>query len=173
MYTLGPDEKASRVMAYIPTGLVRGEIVTPKSVRINTWLRTDSAPDYIHFYNAQWLQASVGSIKSTAYHELLLPVSQLIAFHLVPPSDEPLDYNPLEDNRINTPVQIVIGLFMAQGFVRKSAHTNLITALQIAHSPWLSVYEVQINSPYLPQMPSLQVSMMLVRSAQVAVIPQA
>lgn len=172
MYTLGPEEKTSLVMAYTQTGLVRGEIVTRDSVRINTWLRTDSAPDYIHFHNAQWLQASAGTVKSMAHNELLLSVSQLIGFHAVPPSDEPLDYNPREDNRINKPVQIVMGLFMVKGFVRTSAQTDLVTSLQIVHSPWLSIYEAEISSPQLPQMPPLQVPMALVRPMQVAFIPQ-
>jgi hypothetical protein len=172
MHTFGPEEKATLVMAYIQTGLVRGEIVTRDSVRINTWLRTDSAPDYIHFYKSQWLQASAGTIKSMAYNELLLPVSQVIGFHPVPPTDEPLDYNPREDNRINKPVQVVMGLFTVRGFVRTSAQTDLVTSLQIMHSPWLSIYEAEISSPQLPQMPSIQVPMMLVRPMQVAFIPQ-
>ncbi|RJP51644.1 MAG: hypothetical protein C4583_08260 [Anaerolineaceae bacterium] len=172
MYTLGPEEKASLVMAYLQTGLVRGEIVTRDSVRINTWLRTDSAPDYIHFHNSQWLQASAGTIKSMAYNELLLPVSQLIGFHPVPPTDEPLDYNPREDNRINKPVLVAMGLFMVKGFLRTSAQTDLVTNLQITHSPWLSIYEAEISSPQLPQMPPLQVPMLLVRPMQVVFVPQ-
>lgn len=172
MYTLGPEEKASLVMAYTQTGLIRGEVVTRDSVRINTWLRTDSAPDYIHFYKSQWLQASAGMIKSMAYNELLLPVSQLIGFHPVPPTEEPLDYNPREDNRINKPVLIVLGLFVINGFLHTSAQTDLVTSLQITHSPWLSVYEAEISSPHLPQMPPIQVPMMLVRPMHVAFIPQ-
>ena len=172
MYTLGPEEKASLVMAYTQTGLVRGEVVIRESVRLNTWLRTDSAPDYVHLYKVQWLQSIGGTIKSSAYNDLLLPATQLIGFHPVPPSDEPLDYNAREDNRINKPVLIVMGLFMVKGFVRTSAQTDLVTSLQITHSPWLSIYEAEINSPQLPQMPPLQVSMLLVRPTQVAFIPQ-
>jgi len=172
MYTLGLEEKASLVMAYTQTGLVRGEIVTRDSVRLNTWLRTDSAPDYIHLYKLQWLQASGGTIKPLAYNELLLPTSLLIGFHPVPPTDEPLDYNPREDNRVNKPVIVLMGLFVVKGAVRTSAQTDLVTSLQIAHSPWLSVYEAEISSPQLPQMPSLQVPMLLVRPMQVAFVPQ-
>lgn len=172
MYTLGPEEKATLVMAYTQNGLVRGEVVTRDSVRINTWLRTDSAPDYIHFFKVQWLQASAGPIKPLAYNELLLPVSQMIGFHAVPPSNEPLDYNPREDNRINKPIELVMGLFVVKGFVRTSAQTDLVTSLQITHSPWLSIYETEISSTHLPQMPPLQIPMMLVRPMHVAFIPQ-
>jgi hypothetical protein len=172
MYTLGPEEKVSLVMVYTQTGLLRGEVVTRESVRINTWFRTDSAPDYMHLYKLQWLQASGGAVKPFAYTELLLPATLMIGFHLVPPTDEPLDYNPREDNRVNKPVTILMGLFVVKGSIRTSAQTDLITSLQIAHSPWLSVYDVEISSPQLPQMPPLQVPMMLVRPTQVAFVQQ-
>lgn len=172
MYTLGPEEKVSVVMAYTQTGLVRGEIVTRESARINTWLRTDSAPDFIHLHKLQWLQASGGAIKPLAYAELLLPVSLIIGFHLVPPASEPLDYNEREDNRVNKRITILMGLFVVNGHIRTSAQTDLLTNLQISHSPWLSVYEAEISSPQLPQMPPLQVPMLLVRSTQVAFVPQ-
>lgn len=172
MYTLGPEEKASVVMAYTQSGLVRGEIVTRDSVRLNTWFRTDSAPDFIHLYNLQWLQASGGVVKPLAYAELLLPVSLVIGFHLAPPSQEPLDYNAQEDNRINKPVTILMGFFVVKGSIRTSAQTDLVTNLQISHSPWLSIYEAEISSPQLPQMPPFKVPMMLIRPAQAAFVPQ-
>jgi len=172
MYTLGPEEKVSIVMAYTQTGLVRGEIMTRESMRINTWFRTDSAPDIIHLYKPQWLQSSGGAFKNIAYTELLLPVPLIIGFHLAPPAQEPLDYNAREDNRVNKSVTILLGLFVVNGNVRISTQTDLVTSLQISHSPWISVYEAEISSPQLPQMPPLQIPMLLVRPAQVAFIPQ-
>jgi hypothetical protein len=173
MYTLGPEEKVSLVMAYTQTGLMRGEVVTRESVRINTWLRTDSAPDYIHLYKLQWLQASGGgAIKSLAYPELLLPAPLMIGFHLAPPSDEPLDYNVREDNRINKPVTVLMGLFVVNGNIRTTSQTDLITSLQISHSPWLSLYDAEISSPTITQMPPIQIPMLLVRPTQVAFILQ-
>ena len=172
MYTLGPEEKATLVMAYTQTGLVRGEVVTPASVRINTWLRTDSAPDYIHFHKLQWLQINGGTVKSQAMDELLLPTSTLIGFHPAPPSGEPLDYIPNEDKRVNKPVTILMGIFVAKGNFRATAQTSLLSSLEISHSPWLSIYEAEIGSPHLPQMPAFQIPMLLVRSLQVAFVPQ-
>ena len=172
MYTLGPEEKASVVMAYTQTGLIRGEIVTRDSVRINTWLRTDSAPEYIHIYKSQWIQASIGQVKSFAYPEILLPISPVIGFHLTPPSTEPLDYNEREDNRANKPVTILMGLFVVKGNLRISAQSDIGTTLSISHSQWISVYEAEINSPQLPQMPPFTVPMLLVRAPQVVFVIQ-
>ena len=172
MYTLGPEEKVSVVMAYTQTGLIRGEIVTRDSIRINTWLRTDSAPEYLHLYKTQGIQISGGAVRTSSYGELLLPVSLVIGFHLVPPTNEPLDYNASEDNRINKHVTALMGLFVVKGSVRTSAQTDLVTSLQISHSPWLSIYDAEVSSPQLPQMPPLQVPMALVRPLQSAFVQE-
>lgn len=172
MYTLSPEEKASLVMAYTQTGLVRGEVVTRDAIRINTWLRTDSAPDYMRLFKAQWIQSVGGVVKPMNQAELILPVSAMIGFHLAPPAQEPLDYNEREDNRVNKPVLIFMGLFLVKGNIRASAQTDLVTALQLTHSPWTSIYNAEISSPQIPQMPPMQVPMAVVRTSQVVVVPQ-
>jgi hypothetical protein len=172
MYVLGSEEKTSFIVAYTSNGLIRGEIVTRENVRLNTWFRTESAPDYLHLYKVQWLQAVAGAIKPLAYNELLLPVSLVIGFHVVPPSQEPLDYDAREDNRVNKSTTISMGLFVVNGNVRISAKTDLVTNLQITHSPWISVYDAEVSSPHLPQMPPLHVPMLLVRPTHVGFILQ-
>jgi hypothetical protein len=172
MYTLGPEEKASFVVAYTQNGLIRGEIVTKENVRLNTWFRTEGAPDYLHLYKLQWLQAVAGTIKPVAHAELLLPVPLVIGFHVVPPTQEALDYDAREDNRVNKSTTISMGLFVVNGNVRISAKTDLVTSLIINHSAWISVYDAEISSLYLPQMPPLQVPMLLVRPTQVGFVLQ-
>jgi hypothetical protein len=171
MYTLGPEEKASVIVVYTQNGLIRGEVVTRENMRLNTWFRTDSAPEYLHLYRLQWIQAVAGVIKPLAYDELLLPLSLVIGFHLAPPSREPLDYDAREDKRVNRPTTIIMGLFVVNGNVRTTAQTDLATSLQISHSPWVSVYDVEISSPHLAQMPPLQTPMMLVRPTHAGFIP--
>ncbi|GER79852.1 MAG: hypothetical protein JETCAE02_17650 [Anaerolineaceae bacterium] len=172
MYTPGPEDKVTLVMAYTQNGLIRGEVVTMKTMRINNWLRTDSAPDYFHFYNLQWLQMTAGGIKSAAYQELILPVSQAIGFHAAPPSQEPLDYDEREDRRVNKPVTIHMGLFTVNGYFRAASQSDLLTTLSVSHSAWMSIYDASVSSPYIPQMPPIQVSMMLARSEQIGFILQ-
>lgn len=172
MYTLGPEEKAAVIMAYTQSGLIRGEVIVPVSVRLHTWFRTSSAPDHLHIYNPRWIQSSSGGIRSTAYPDLLFPVSLIIGFHPAPPTQELLDYDPREDNRVNKPVTILMGLFVANGYYRASAQTNLLTVLQISHSPWLSIYDAAITSTYLTQMPPIHVPMLLVRPDQVGFVLQ-
>lgn len=172
MYTLGPEEKATLVMAYTHNGLIRGEVITPASVRLNAWLRTDIAPDYLHFHNLHWLQSSEAGVHSAAYPALLLPAALVIGFHPAPPSQEPLDYDPREDNRVSRPVTILMGLFVVNGHYRASVQMDLAATLQISHSPWFSIYDASIHSPHLPQMPPIHAPMLLVRLAQVGFVPQ-
>jgi hypothetical protein len=83
-----------------------------------------------------------------------------------------LDYNVREDNRVNKPITILMGLFTVTGNFRTSPQADLLTNLQISHSPWVSIYDATISSPQLPQMPPFQVPMLLIRPAQVVFIPQ-
>ncbi len=55
MYTLAAGEKATLVMAYTETMLVRGEVITTENIRVNTWLRTAGVPEYMHILRAQIL----------------------------------------------------------------------------------------------------------------------
>ncbi len=171
MYKVGPDEKVSAVMAYTQSGLVRGEVVLPKVVRVNTWLRTDSAPEYLRLFKVNWLQFSGGSVRTASYQELLLPVSMVLAFHPAPPNQEPLDYDEREDNRVSRRVMVLMGGFVAEGYYRAAARSDLATTLQILHSPWFSIYSARITSPQLPQMPAISTPMFLVRPDRVSFVP--
>ena len=73
MYTLASDEKATLVLAYTHNMLVRGEAVTKDNARVNVWLRTDGAPNYIHLLNAQVLVFWGGPPKLLSYTEFFLP----------------------------------------------------------------------------------------------------
>jgi hypothetical protein len=101
-----------------------------------------------------------------------MAVPLVIGFHVVPPTQEALDFDAREDNRVNKSTTISMGLFVVNGNVRISAKTDLVTSLIINHSAWISVYDAEISSLYLPQMPPLQVPMLLVRPTQVGFILQ-
>jgi hypothetical protein len=172
MYTLSPEEKASVVMAYTQSGLIRGEIVLREGVRVNTWLRTEGAPDYIHLYKSQWIQVSGGPLKPLTYSEVILPASIVLGFHIAPPAQEPLDYDERESNRISASLTVLMGMFVVKGKIRISAKSDIATSLQISHAQWLSVYDAEVSSPQLTQMPPFAVPMLLVRAPQVGFVLQ-
>jgi hypothetical protein len=169
MYILRPDEMTSAVMLYTLQSVVRGEAVVKRNVpRVNIWLRTDGAPRYMHVLKAQVLVFGGSPVKAASYSELYFPTSQVIAFHTLPPTEEPLDYDPSEGDRKMEAVDLLVGTFVMKGQIRISTHTEVDHTLESAVVSWMSVYDVSITNPYLPQMPALQVPMVLVNPSNVS-----
>ena len=169
MYILRPDEKTSLLMLYTMHSVVRGEAVVKQSVpRVNLWLRTDGAPRYIHILKPQVLVFGGSQVKALTYSELYFPTSQVIAFHTLPPTEEPLDYEPNDADRRMEAVELLVGTFVMKGMIRVSTHTEVDTTLESARVAWMSVYEASITNSYLPQMPALQVPMVVINPSYVA-----
>jgi hypothetical protein len=169
MYILRPDEKTTPVMMYTEESVVRGEVVTKDVVhRINIWLRTDGVPKYMHLLKAQMVLFGGGSGRTLSYPEIYFPSAELIAFHTLPPMDEPLDYDPAEANRMMVDVDMIVGTFVMTGRIRISTQTEVGVSLEMARVAWTSLYDATITNPYLPQMPPLSVPMVLVNPAHVA-----
>ncbi len=169
MYILRPDEKTTPVMLYTHDTLVRGDAVSKQSVlRVNIWLRTDGAPKYIHVLKPQVIVFGGTPVKPLTFSEIYFPTSQLIGFHTLPPTDEALDYDPNEANRVMQDIQVLMGSFVVKGKIRISAQTEVSTSLEVARITWMSIYDAEIANPYLPQMPPMKVPMMLVNPERVA-----
>lgn len=169
MYVLRPDEKTTPVMLYTRDALVRGDAVSKENVqRVNIWLRSDGAPKYMHILKPQVIVFGGTPVKPLSFSEIFFPTSRLIAFHTLPPTDEPLDYDANEANRVMQDVQALVGTFVVKGRIRISAQTELATSLEVARVAWMSIYEAEIANPYLAQMPPLRVPMLLVKPEEVA-----
>jgi len=169
MYVLKPDEKTTPVMLYSQDKLVRGEVVTKETVmRMNIWLRTDGAPNYLHILKPHVIVFGGTPVKSLTFSEIFFPNSQLIGFHTLPPVDEPLDYDTDEANRMMQDVQVLMGTFVVKGKLRISTQTELYSSLEMARVSWLSLYDVEIVNPFVPQMPPMHVPMMLINPVHVA-----
>jgi hypothetical protein len=157
------------MMVYTRDTLVRGEVVVNESVhRVNIWLRTDGAPKYMHILKAQAIVFEGSPVKPLSYSELYFPTSEVIAFHTLPPTDEPLDFDANEADRMMQTIDVLVGTFLMHGSIRISTHTELRTSLEVARVAWMSLYDVEITNPYLPQMPMLEIPMVLVNPNHVA-----
>ncbi len=169
MYILRPDEKTCLVMLYTLHNVVRGEVVVKQNVlRVNIWLRTDGAPRYLHILKPQVLVFGGSPVKALTYSELYFPTSEVIAYHTLPPMHEPLDYESDETNRRMEDVDLVVGTFVMKGKIRTSTQTELDTTLESAVVSWMSIYDVSITNPHLPQMPALEAPMVLVNPNHIA-----
>jgi len=66
------------------------------------------------------------------------------------------------------PVELQVGTFLMKGRLRVSTQAEMTTTLDIARTSWMSVYEVSVSNLCLPQMPAIQVPMVLVSPNHVA-----
>ena len=170
MYTLGPEDKATMVMAYSQTGMIRGEVVTRDNVRVSVLLRMDGTPDFIRVYNPNVISLAGGQARSAAYSDILVPSASLMGFHIAPPAHDQLDYDNDETNRTNAPVSLIMGAFNLKGRIRISEQSDIATTIATGRIQWMSIYDVEITSPLIPQMPAIRAPMLLVRPSMVSFV---
>jgi hypothetical protein len=171
-YTLQAGEKATPIMVYTENSMIWGDVINKEALRINTWLRTPSAPQYVAIHDAQVLtMAGGGPPKPQSIRELFVPALLVDAFHLMPPAQEPLDYEPNEPNRKMVPVIALAGLFRFDAYVRMSTQTSLERFLDVMKESFTSLYEVEVSSPALPGMSALKVPFMIIRREKVLFSP--
>lgn len=166
MKPLASDEKSAMVMVYTHNSLVRGEVVIKESLRVSIWLRTQGIPNFIHLHNAQVILFGGTPPKTLAYPELFVPTVDVFGFHIAPPEQDPVDYDPTEAKRMMQPVDLMIGTFLLKGKLRISTLTDVSTTLDVSRALWLSIYDADITNPYLPQF-NVHVPMLLVNPSHV------
>jgi hypothetical protein len=162
---LAPDEKTAQVMIYTPASLFWGDIVVKQMIRISTWLRTNTVPDRLCLINAKALVTNTGSTTRppVSFSELYVSVTQIQAFHLIPPAKDPIDFDPSEPNRKMEPVNALVGSFHIKGFIRISANGNLKKFLEVNRESYTAVYDAEISNLITPSMGNIAVPFLLVR----------
>jgi len=163
------SEKTTPVMVYTQNLLIRGQVITKESIRVSIWLRTQGAPEYIRMKNVQIvIFGGNGPLQTQTFGEYYIPTSQVLAFHIVPPAKDEIDYDETEKNRMMVPLTFLIGTFRLNGLMRISANTDISSHLSIVKSPLVSIYELDISNPALPTMGTLHVPMALIRPSVVS-----
>jgi hypothetical protein len=104
-----------------------------------------------------------GPVATITMAEMHIPIAQVLAFHMLPPQQDPLDYEPNEPNRKMIPVTALVGSFRFDGLLRMSTQSNLHNFLEVIKEVYTSLYEVKISQPERPSMASLQVPYTIVR----------
>lgn len=169
MYILKPDEKMTPVMLYTQDTMVNGEMVTKQAARVSILLRSDGAPKFLHLLKPHIVIFDRGPAPITlTYTELYFPTAQVVAFHTMPPTDEPLDYDATEASRMMQEVQVLAGAFVMKGNIRVSTHTEVVQSLEIAGGAWMSLYDAEIANLHVSQMPVSQAPMVLFNPSRVA-----
>jgi len=155
---LADDEKNVPLMLYTPNAMIWGEVIVKQAIRASTWLRTNAAPDKIVLNNAKVIITSTTKpLQPASFRELIVPISAIGAYHLIPPASDPLDYDPTEPNRIMVPVVILFGSTKITGKMRMTQQSNLQKYLDVTHERFSSVYDAVITNTLLPSLGTLKI----------------
>jgi hypothetical protein len=161
---LAPDEKTAQVMIYTPSSMYWGDIIVKNMVRVSTWLRTNTVPDRICLLNAKMLVTTTGtSPRPASFPELHISVTQILAFHLLPPAKDPPDFDPTEPNRKMEPANALVGSFLIKGFLRISNNVDLKRFLEVTREAYTAVYDAEITNLIISGMGPIAVPFVLVR----------
>jgi hypothetical protein len=163
-YAVASDEKVIPVMVYTLTSVIRGDIVIKQTIRVSTWLRSAGSADYLFLHDAQVLFLGAGGHNiHTALAEFLVPSQQILALHVLPPTQEALDYDVSEPNRKIAPTSVFFGSFQIQCNLRMATTTNLATFLSTAKESFLTLYDGEITNQAIPNMNKIRAPMLYVR----------
>jgi hypothetical protein len=166
MYELAPDEKRTTIMVYSRNKLIHGDLITRQTVKVSILPRMQAFANYLHFLDTQvWLFGG-GDPRVLKYSEYFFPMDRMIGLHIAPPDCDPPDFTAGLANRTMTEISMILGVFVVKGQIRISTQVPLAGNLELAHKNWLSVYEADISSPFLPQMPVIHVPFILVKPAE-------
>ncbi len=165
-FALAADEKSAQVMIYTMNSLFWGAVVVKAIIRVSTWLRTNSVPDWITLYNAGSIITTSGTAPRTMnFTEVDVPVQQIIAYHLLPPAADPLDYDATEPNRRMEPINVLIGTFQVKGMLRINASASLKRHLEVTREAYTPIYDAEVTNLILTAFGPVKVPYILIRQA--------
>jgi hypothetical protein len=163
-YTLEFDDKVANVMVYTWNTLYWGEVVVKELVRVSTWLRTNNAPDRVTLYNAKAMSTITSTpARPLQFTELHISVNPILAFHLIPPAKDPVDYDPTEPNRRMEPVTMLFSTFRVEGHLRLASRTTVGKFLEVTHEAFTAIYDAQISNILNPGFGVISVPYLIVR----------
>jgi hypothetical protein len=163
-YQLEPDDKVTPVMAYLSNAIAWGDVIVKEAIRVSTWLRTNNAPDALCLRNARYLNSTGNQMhKPLFFNELHIATSQIIGFHIIPPANDPVDYDPTEGFRKMEPMTAIIGTSRFDGFMRMATMSCLNKYIEITHESFTSVYDATVSNISILDLKPFKVPLIIVR----------
>lgn len=165
---LSEEDRATAIMVHTANSLSWGKMITKKAILAERYLIGATVPDFISIYSAQTIALSGAQIsKPTKYNELHVPYDAISAFHLMPPAEATLDYDPSEPNRLMIPFTAHTGTFHFNAKIRVGSQTTIQTMLGVTKSDFISIYDVEICHPSNPNMKPMNVNFAMIRRTAV------
>ena len=163
-YPLKETERATPAMVYLPFRLCWGKLVHPMGIRPQNWLKMTMVPEYFLLAEAQMLLFHGPQPVRLSSPEMHIPVSQILAFHLMPPFEFEVDYDPNEPNRVMKPVSVNVDIFRFDGNVRISTLADFSFSIQKGGRSYRSLYDATVSHPATPGIKPLSVPAVLLRN---------
>ena len=163
-YELKDTERIFPVMIYTPNHFYWGKLVHPMGIRPQNWLKMAMVPEFFLLMDANMLIFGGQQPVRLSYTEIYIPVSQILAFHLVPPFDFEPDFDPDERNREMKPVSIISDIYRFDGKVRVSSIAEFAFSIQGGGQSYFSLYDVTASHPTTPGLKPMKVPYALIRS---------
>jgi hypothetical protein len=164
LYHLGENDRVIEAMVYTSHGIIWGEVLVKQAIRSSIWLKLNSAPDHMCFYNARMIYTVAGGPpKPVSYPELHIPVPQIAAYHLIPPAVDLPEIDAKEVNIRMEPVTVLSGTARIDGFLRLTGRINIGNFMDITKEVYSSVFDADISHPVMPGLRPLHVPHLLVR----------
>lgn len=163
-FQLSMEETTTSMMFYTNQGLVWGDLIHHEQVLPGRLLVGISTPDIITLYNAQVMFTETNHISRPVKHkELFLHEKNVLAYHLTPPKEDLIDYDPTEPNRTMASVVVHIGPFLARVQMRISERTTVKTNLEVSKSEFITFYGAEIIHPHNPNMSPIKNNQVYIR----------
>lgn len=166
--SLAENERATVVMVHTANTLSWGHLITKKAILAERFLIGATVPEFISLFNVQTIAIHGSHVaKPIKYDELNVPYEAIVAFHLMPPAEAQLDYDPSEPNRLMIPFTAHTGSFHFNAKIRVGSQTSVQTLLGVAKSDFISIYDVEICHPSNPNMKPMNVNFAMIRRTAV------
>jgi hypothetical protein len=162
---LKPGETTTQMMFYTSKALIWGSIVHHENILASRILTGVTIPEYVSLHNAQIMFVQMNYMgKPMRRKEIFLPADQINAYHLTPPQEDQLDYDPTEPNRMMSPLEIYQPPFTIKANIRISQITTVKSNLTALKSDFITFYDAETTISKNPNMKPICTNMILVRS---------
>ena len=166
-FGLREDEKLTRVMIYTPETLLAGELYSKLAVRVATWLRSTMLPSHLTMYEARVLHLGGPKPIQMTYSRVHIPVSLVLAYHVLPPETVDRDYDLNEPNRVMYPIVATIGPYRIAGEKRISSLSDFTATLDLGKEIFIPIYDAQLSVHSYPEVKGFQAPYVLVRQDRI------
>jgi len=160
----GSDDKLTPTMIYTPQKMFWGQLMSKKVIRVSTWLQSDMAPKYIDLMDVQVMMFGAGqATKIFKFPIIHVETNQILAYHILPPTDESPYFDPDEPNRKMQAVTTIVGVFRFDCSIRIAEQSNLKNYLGVQKGDFLPIFDATMTCPLLPSIKGIQTPFVLVR----------